>query len=86
MDTHRAWEILSMRTVPIVIASPLDALHEQFPVVIVEDWQEAFEEGALERFKKQIIKRWGMQPFGSDVMTRLGLEYWIDLVNNASQS
>ena len=86
MDTHRAWEILSMRTVPIVIASPLDSLHRQFPVIIVQDWKEVFEEGALERFKQQIVQKWGEHPFTPDVMSRLGLEYWIDKANNATQS
>ena len=75
-----------MRTVPIVIASPLDSLYLQFPVIIVKDWNEAFEEGALDRFKVQIIKRWGEEPFGHNTMNRLGLRYWIDLVSNATQT
>ena len=75
-----------MRTVPIVIASPLDSLHRQFPVIIVQDWKEVFEEGALERFKQEIIQKWGEHPFTPDVMGRLGLGHWIDKANNATQS
>ena len=86
MDTHRAWEILAMRTVPIVISSPLDPLHKQFPIVIVRSWEEAFTEGALTKFREEIKQKWGEEPFSSDVMNRLSLVHWIDLVNNATSA
>jgi hypothetical protein len=83
MDTHRMWEILSMGTVPIVLSSPLDSLYSQFPVVIVDKWQDAFAEGALEKFRAEIVAKWGEQPFSHEVMHKLSLEYWMEKVNAA---
>ena len=80
-DTHRLWEILQMHTVPIVITSPLDPLYKQFPIVIVNDWKEVFEIGALEKFKKEIIEKWGENPFNDETMYRLSSDYWAEEVN-----
>lgn len=82
VDTHRFWEILSMRTVPIVISSSLDGLYSQFPVIIVQDWKEVFEMDSLTLYRKQILDKWGEEPFSKRVMQRLGLNYWVDMVNN----
>ena len=88
MDTHRVWEILQMHTVPIVISSPLDALYSGFPVVVVKSWQEAFEAGALELFKRAVVDKFGPEPFSQAVNHKLSAQYWLDKVraagNNAS--
>lgn len=82
MDTHRFWEILSMKTVPIVLSSPLDGLYSNYPVIIVQDWKEIFAQSALEDFRQRILAKWGPNPFSERVIQRLGLSYWVDLVNN----
>lgn len=82
MDTHRFWEILSMKTVPIVLSSPLDALYSQYPVIIVQDWKEIFAQDALSTFRERIFSKWGEDPFSKRVMQRMGLNYWVDMVNN----
>jgi len=84
MDTHRVWEILLMRTVPIVITSPLDKLYSQFPIVIVQRWIDVFAPGALEMFKKNITSRFGEEPFTSRVVHMSTIEYWVDRVNSAA--
>lgn len=38
LDTHRLWEILHLRSIPIVLSSPLDRLYVQYPIVIVHSW------------------------------------------------
>jgi len=38
VDTHRAWEALYLRTVPVVERSLLWDRHSDMPVVIVDDW------------------------------------------------
>jgi hypothetical protein len=86
MDTHRFWEILQMHTVPIVISSPLDILYKQFPVIIVKDWEEVFIDGALQKFKDNIIEKFGEHPFKDDIiMTKLSMNYWINLVHQRNQ-
>jgi len=38
IDTHRVWEMLLLGMVPVVKSSPLDAMYERVPAVIVHDW------------------------------------------------
>jgi len=40
LDCHRTWEDLVLGCIVIVKTSPLDALYEGLPVVIVKDWSE----------------------------------------------
>lgn len=40
LDCHRTWEALMLNTIPLVPHSPLDVLHRQFPIVIVERWSD----------------------------------------------
>jgi hypothetical protein len=40
LDCHRTWESLLLGNIPIVRHSPLDALYEGLPVVIVKEWEE----------------------------------------------
>ena len=79
-DTHRAWEILVLHTVPIVITSPLDRLYGMFPVIIVKDWSEVFAEGSLQRFQSQIVARFGEDPFSKKVDDMLRADYWRKVV------
>jgi hypothetical protein len=81
VDTHRFWEILNLHTVPIVITSPLDKLYGQYPVVIVEHWTQVFADGALEKFRQQIVDKFGEVPFArADVLEKLNVDYWVKLV------
>lgn len=40
LDCHRTWEILFFGSVPIVKRSPLDAMYNNLPVIIVDDWND----------------------------------------------
>lgn len=40
IDCHRTWEGLFMNTIPIVLSGPLNRLHRQYPIVIVDSWNE----------------------------------------------
>ena len=40
LDCHRTWEALILKTIPIVLSSPLDPVYDGLPVAIVEDWDE----------------------------------------------
>lgn len=84
VDTHRAWEILNLHTVPIVMSSPLDKLYKMFPVIIVKDWSAVFEEGSLHKYQSQIIARFGKDPFSKKVDDMLRADYWIQMIRNGS--
>ena len=81
MDTHRLWEILQMHAVPIVLSSPLDELYSHYPIVIVKRWAEAFESGALEKFKRAILDKFGEDPFNDEMMYRLTMEFWVQKIH-----
>lgn len=40
LDTHRAWEALYLRTIPVVIRSVVSEQHEGFPFVVLDDWSQ----------------------------------------------
>ena len=86
VDTHRVWEILQMRTVPIVLSSTLDPLYRQFPIVIVRSWDQVFAAGALERFKKEIEMKHGVEPFTDQILHKLSAKFWVERVRNPNNS
>ena len=82
MDCHRTWEILLLKTVPIVIRSSLSSLYRGLPVIQVDDWREVFEHGAFDRYKERIVKEFGYQPFNSiAVNKKLTAKYWMRKIN-----
>ena len=52
-DTHRMWEFLFFKTIPIVKSSPLDLLliPAHVPVIILEDWNELCSWNVTQRMK-----------------------------------
>ena len=86
MDTHRAWEILNLHSVPIIMSSPLDRLYSQFPVVIVKNWTEVFEDGSMLRFKSQIVQKFGSNPFNDKITYMLKASHWIDMIRNGTKT
>ena len=50
IDCHRTWELLTLRTIPIVLTSSLDPLYKDLPVVIVQAWEEVADPKNLQRW------------------------------------
>ena len=48
LDTFRLWEALYLGAIPVVTSTPLDPLYRNYPVWIVESWEE-ITEAALEQ-------------------------------------
>jgi hypothetical protein len=40
IDTHRVWEALSLRTIPVVTRSVLTDQHPDLPMIVLADWSE----------------------------------------------
>jgi hypothetical protein len=83
-DTHRVWEILHLRCIPIVISSPLDRLYKMFPVIIVKKWSEIFDRGAVSKFQAEIKENFGADPFTDSVLEKLGVNYWMKEIRNSA--
>ena len=50
IDCHRTWELLTLRTIPIVLSSSIDPLYKGLPVVIVQAWEEVADSSNLQRW------------------------------------
>jgi len=81
LDTHRFWEALMMGSVPVVLSSPLDVLYKQFPVIILQSWQEA-QPNATWLWRQQILRRWGREPVSDEVRSRLTTRFWAELIRS----
>jgi hypothetical protein len=55
IDTHRVWEALYVRTVPVVTRSLLTEQHPDLPLVVLDDWSEF---GAIEFTAELYARMW----------------------------
>lgn len=72
LDCHRTWEALLVGSIPVVKTSTLDALYQNLPVIIVQDWQEitpAFLEQKYQEIQHTTYNT-----------AKLYMNYWIDLI------
>ena len=80
IDTHRVWESLILKTIPVVKRSDFieNLMKFGIPMLIVEEWEELYEinEDDLSIFYKKYAK----QLIENDY---LKLEFWIDLINQS---
>ena len=74
LDCHRTWEALCLGCIPIVRTSPLDALYDELPVYIVQDWSDVTEENL-----RRILNEFSQRKFD---LNRLTLKYWMDKINS----
>ncbi len=76
IDTHRVYEALNLRTVPIVSSSPLDALYAQLPVIVLRNWS-GFSCAGLAAMRSDVQRRFGEDPFANEMVQRsLSLALW----------
>ena len=76
-DCHRTWEALMLRTIPIVMTSPLDPVYAGFPVVIVEDWREITPK-AMARWREERA-----DSFTAAMFRRLTIDHWTERIHGA---
>ena len=75
LDCHRTWESLVLGNIVIVRRSPLDALYQGLPVVIVDRWEE-ITAANLRRWHAQ----YALACAAPEVQQRLTNQYWIDRI------
>lgn len=77
LDTHRVWEDLILGVIPIVKTSALDSLYNQFPIVIINDWN---------MINQESLEKWYDEKFllfnNKEIKKRLYQKYWIDLISS----
>ena len=79
LDTHRTYEALLMRTIPIVQTTTLDSLYREFPIVIVSEWDEVTPQN-LELWHEHY-----RDAFGEETFHKLTRDCWLDRIHAAAR-
>lgn len=77
VDTHRVYEALLMRTIPIVRSSTLDSLYCELPIIIVSEWEEVTPESL--RLWKELLE----DSFHEQTFSKLTRDFWVHRVRSA---
>jgi hypothetical protein len=75
IDTHRLWEVLALGSVPVAIASTLDELYADYPVVTIGAWSDV-NASAMALWRAQIRRRFGPNPFDQRMRDSLTVRHW----------
>jgi hypothetical protein len=68
MDTHRTWECLYLRTIPIEKRNINNQFYTDLPICFVDDWEEITEIFLYNEFKRMAEVKWNLE--------KLNFEYW----------
>jgi len=74
IDTHRLWEALCLKTIPIVESSSIDDMHLMLPIIIVNKWEDINEE-----FLKKELDRLNLKYEG--FMNCITLDFWWNYIS-----
>ncbi len=73
-DCHRTWEALLMGCYPVVKTSPLDAMFQDLPVIIIKNWEEVTEEFLRSKLDELSRQQWPRE--------KLYAPYWFQKVSD----
>jgi len=74
IDTHRTWECLYLRTIPIEKRNINNQFYTDLPICFVDDWEEITEKFLFDEFKRMAKIKWNH--------TKLGFDYWKNEILN----
>jgi hypothetical protein len=77
IDTHRVWEALYLRTVPVVTRSLVTDHHADLPLVVLDDWAQFKSVEFSEQLYERVIGDW------SPIALRL--DHYLDRVRELAQ-
>jgi hypothetical protein len=72
MDTHRTWECLYLRTIPIEKRNINNQFYTDLPICFVDDWEEITEKFLFDEFKRMAEVKWNL--------AKLNFDYWKQLI------
>jgi hypothetical protein len=79
VDCHRTWEALYLNIVPIVLASSINELYADLPIVVVNSWDEINEAFLHEKYKEICLKK----ERDAYKMEKLNLTYWLTMIKKS---
>lgn len=74
IDTHRLWETLYLKSIPIVKRSVNTLFYTDLPILFVNEWCEINEGYLLCQYDRIINTKWDL--------SKLDIEYWKNKINN----
>lgn len=74
IDTHRLYESLLFGVIPIVKSSELDDLYKQFPIIIVDKWEDVTYDFLVDNYDENLKKYFDWFDSNKDWFKS---EYWI---------
>ena len=74
IDTHRLWEALYMKSIPIVKYHITHSNLTDLPILFINDWSEINKEFLENKYEEMINKEWNMD--------KLKISYWLNLIHN----
>jgi hypothetical protein len=72
IDTHRVWECLYIKTIPVCIRNINNQFYTDLPILFIDDWEELTEMFLFESFKAMVKKTWNLD--------KLKFKYWADAI------
>jgi hypothetical protein len=74
VDTHRLWETLYMKSIPIVKYHITHSNLTDLPILFINDWAEVTKEFLENKYEEIINKEWNMD--------KLKVSYWLNLIKS----
>jgi hypothetical protein len=72
LDTHRIWETLYMKSIPIVLKDIYIEEHSDLPILMLDSWDEINEEFLNRKYEEIISKEWNLD--------KLKVDYWFNFI------
>jgi len=74
LDTHRLWETLYMKTIPIVKREIYNKDFTDLPILFINKWEEITEEFLHQKYEEIMSKEWNLD--------KLKISYWEKFISN----
>jgi len=68
MDTHRVWETLYMKSIPIMKRNINNQFYTDLPICFVNEWKDLTKELLLNEIQRILLTKWNLE--------KLTFEYW----------
>ena len=73
LDTHRVWECLYMKTIPVCTRNINNQFYTDLPILFIDDWEQLSEMFLFTEYKRMAAVKWNLD--------KLDFGYWRKLIN-----
>jgi len=74
IDTHRKWEALYLKTIPIEVRNINNTFYEDLPICFVDDWSDITEEFLNSEYDRITNSEWNLE--------KLNMNYWVKKIKS----